>query len=56
MREITISRADFRRKEQQGCNSLCLEPSYCSNGVLEMLPLDQVRGGGDLGTDVPAVG
>ena len=56
MREITISRADFRRNERQGCNNLCLEPSYCSNSVLKMLPLDKVCGGGDLGTDVAAVG
>lgn len=56
MREITVSCADFRRNERQGCSSLRLEPSYCSNGALEMLPLDKVCGGGDLGTDVAAVG
>jgi len=56
MRGITISHTDFRRNERQGCNSLCLELPRCSNGVLETLPLDKVCGGGDLGTDVAAVG
>lgn len=56
VRETTISRVDFRRNEQQGCHNLGLKPLYCSNSVLEMLPLDKVCGGGDLGTDVAAVG
>lgn len=56
MREITVSCAEFRGSEWQGCNSLWLEPLYCSNGVLKMLPLQKICGGGDLDPDVATVG